>query len=123
MALFGSIERRIRPKAGTYVAWSIPGKRNLRETRSTIGDLEYAVSIIPIGTISMLKRLKTNPDRLKSLLDIGEADRLEFDESLLPKYSWECTLDEDEYEVEKIVDVRSGRRTRFGRSQSQYLVQ
>ena len=50
MALFGSSERRIRPKAGTYVAWAIPGKGNLRETRGTVGDIEYSVSIIPVGT-------------------------------------------------------------------------
>ena len=32
-------------------------------------------------------------------------------------------MDEDEFEVEKILDVRFGRRTRFGRVQCQYLVQ
>ena len=32
-------------------------------------------------------------------------------------------MDEDKFEVEKILDVRSGRRTRFGRVQRQYLVQ
>ena len=42
---------------------------------------------------------------------------------MLPEDSWERTLDEDEFEVEKILDVRSGRRTRFGRVQRQYLVQ
>ena len=45
-----------------------------------------------------------------------------FDESLLPEDSWERTLDESKFEVEKILDVRSGRRTRFGRIQCEYLV-
>ena len=57
------------------------------------------------------------------MLNVEEADRFDFDESLLPEDSWERTLDEDEFEVEKILDVRSGRRTRFGRVQRQYLVQ
>ena len=57
------------------------------------------------------------------MLNVKEADRFDFDESLLPEDSWERTLDEDEFEVEKILDVRSGRRTRFGRLQRQYLVQ
>ena len=32
-------------------------------------------------------------------------------------------MDEDKFEFEKILDVRSGRRIRFGRLQRQYLVQ
>ena len=42
---------------------------------------------------------------------------------MLPEDSWERTLDEDEFEAEKIMDVRSDRNTRFGRIQRQYLVQ
>ena len=34
---------------------------------------------------------------------------MDFDESLLPEDSWENDLATDEYEVEKILDVRSGR--------------
>ena len=39
------------------------------------------------------------------------------------KIAGKRTLDEDEFVVEKILDVRFGRRTRFGRVQRQYLVQ
>ena len=67
--------------------------------------------------------MKTFPDRPKNLLNVEEADRLDFDESLLPEDSWACILDEDEFRVEEILDVRSGRRTHFGRVQRQYLVQ
>ena len=35
----------------------------------------------------------------------------------------ENELDTDEYEVEKILDVRSGRKTRYDRVHRQYLVQ
>ena len=67
--------------------------------------------------------MKTFPDRPKNLLNVEEADRLDFDEHLLLEDSWERTLDEGEFEVEKVLDVRSGRRARFGRVQRQYLVQ
>ena len=56
-------------------------------------------------------------------MSVKEADRLDFNDSLLPEDSWYRTLDEDKFEVEKILDVRSGRRTRFGRVQHRYLVQ
>ena len=42
---------------------------------------------------------------------------------MLPEDSWARLLDEDEFEVEKITDVRSGMKTRFGKIQRQYLVQ
>ena len=56
-------------------------------------------------------------------MNVEEADCLDFDEFMLPEDSWERTLDEDEFEVEKILDVRSGRQTRFGSVQLQYLMQ
>ena len=59
----------------------------------------------------------------RNQLSVEEADRLDFDEAMLPEDSWERTLDEDEFEVEKIIDVRSGTKTRFGRIQRQYLRQ
>ena len=43
-------------------------------------------------------------------MNVEEADRLDFDEAMLPEDSWERTLDEDEFEAEKIMDVRSGRK-------------
>ena len=50
MSLFGSGERRIRPKVGTYVAWTILSKGALWETRSTVGSFGHSVSIFPTGT-------------------------------------------------------------------------
>ena len=55
-------------------------------------------------------------------LRVGD-DRVEFDESLLPEDRGDIELDTDEYEVEKILFVRSGRKTRYGRIHKQYLVQ
>ena len=50
-------------------------------------------------------------------------DRMDFDESFLPEDSWENESGTDEYEQEEILDVRSGRKTRYGRVHRQYLVQ
>ena len=46
-----------------------------------------------------------------------------FDETLLPEVSWEGNIDADEFAVDKIIDVRSGRKTRHSRIHKQYLVQ
>ena len=50
MAIFRSGERSVRPKAGAYVSWAIPDNGNLWVTRGAVGDFEFAVSIIPVGT-------------------------------------------------------------------------
>ena len=61
--------------------------------------------------------MKNFLDRPKNQLNVDETDRLDVDEALLPEGSWERTLDKDVFEVEKIMDVRFDRRTRFGRAQ------
>ena len=78
--------------------------------------------LFPIVHLSKLKRLRVFPGRPQEKLVVGEEDRLDFDEALLPEDSWEGELDEGEFEVEKIVDVRSGRKTRYGRVYRQFLV-
>ncbi|OWY95807.1 reverse transcriptase [Phytophthora megakarya] len=62
------------------------------------------------------------PDRPRVELTVDEADRLDFDEFLLPEDSWVLDLGADEYEVERISDVRSGKKTRFGRIYREFLV-
>ena len=79
--------------------------------------------LIPIVNVSKLKPVLHFPDRPGSVLVTNCEDRVEFDESLLPKDSWESELADDEYEVKKILDVRSGRKTRYGRVNRQFLVQ
>ena len=78
--------------------------------------------LFPVVHISKLKRVRIFPERPKSELTVGETDRFDFDEAMLPEDSWEGNLDADEYEVERIVNVRSDRKTRYGRVQRQYLV-
>ncbi|ETI39962.1 hypothetical protein F443_14511, partial [Phytophthora nicotianae P1569] len=48
--------------------------------------------------------------------------KLTSNEGLLPENSWERELEEDEYEVEQIVDLRSSKKTRYGRTRREYLV-
>ncbi|KAJ8526109.1 hypothetical protein ON010_g15070 [Phytophthora cinnamomi] len=62
------------------------------------------------------------PDRPSIRLTTEDQDRLDFDEGLLPEDSWDAALADDEYEVERIADMRSGRRTRYGRTLREFLV-
>ncbi|OWZ09795.1 hypothetical protein PHMEG_00017451 [Phytophthora megakarya] len=70
--------------------------------------------IFPVVHVSKLKLVKDFPDRPRVELTVNELDRLYFDEILLPEDSWVPDLGADEYEVERISDVRSGKKTRFG---------
>ena len=79
--------------------------------------------LFPIVHLSKLKKVKKFPERPKDQLTMDEADRLDLDEALLPEDSWENGLEEGEYEVEEILNVRSGRKTSFGRVHRQFLVE
>ena len=61
--------------------------------------------LFPLVHISKLKRVKIFPDISRNELNVEVADRLDLNESMLPGDSWERTLDEDEFKVEKIMDV------------------
>ncbi|OWY94149.1 reverse transcriptase [Phytophthora megakarya] len=78
--------------------------------------------IFPVVHVSKLKLVKDFPDRPRVELTVDEADRLVFDEILLPEDSGVPDLGGDEYEVERISDVRSGKKTRFGRIYREFLV-
>uniref|UniRef100_H3H7G7 Chromo domain-containing protein n=1 Tax=Phytophthora ramorum TaxID=164328 RepID=H3H7G7_PHYRM len=78
--------------------------------------------LFPIVHVSKLKPVRSFPDRSTLTLVVDEEDRFNFDEALLPEDSWEAGLDEDEFEVEKIVNMRSGRRTRYGRVHREFQV-
>uniref|UniRef100_H3H490 Uncharacterized protein n=1 Tax=Phytophthora ramorum TaxID=164328 RepID=H3H490_PHYRM len=62
--------------------------------------------LFPIVHVSKLKLVRSFPDRPTLALTVVEGDRLDFDEAILPEDSWERSLGEDEYEVDRIVDVR-----------------
>ena len=66
--------------------------------------------------------MKSYSDRPTNVLRVTEADQVYFDEAILPEYIWKNDLEDNEYEVDRIADVRSGRKTRFGRIHRQFLV-
>ncbi|OWZ11961.1 hypothetical protein PHMEG_00014944 [Phytophthora megakarya] len=78
--------------------------------------------IFPVMHLSKLKLVKAFPDRPTCTLLVEEGDRVDFDEALLPEDSRETPLGEDEFEVERIADVSSGRRTRHGRIHREFQV-
>ncbi|KAE8908347.1 hypothetical protein PF003_g7810 [Phytophthora fragariae] len=78
--------------------------------------------LFPAVHVSKLKLVRQFPDRPGTELTVDEADRLDFDEALLPEDSWTTLLGEDEYEVERIADMRTGRRTRYGRVHREFQV-
>ncbi|POM75561.1 LOW QUALITY PROTEIN: Reverse transcriptase [Phytophthora palmivora] len=80
--------------------------------------------IFPMVHVNKLKLVKEYPDRPLMRLNVSDSiqDRLDFDKDLLPGGSWIQDRDPDEYEVEKITDMRSGRRTRYGRIYREFLV-
>ena len=79
--------------------------------------------LFPLVHVSKLKLVRIFPDRPTARLQDEGTERVDFDEALLPEDSWEGNLVEGKYEVESIRDVRSGRKTRFGRIHRQFLVQ
>ena len=79
--------------------------------------------IYPLVHVSKLKLVRQYPDRPSTVLVVDETERVDFDEALLPEDSWVAELEDDEYEVEKVLDMRTGRKTRYGRIQREYLVQ
>jgi len=78
--------------------------------------------LFPVVYVSRIKPVKTFRDRPTVPLAVDEADRLDFDEALLPEDSWDRALVEGEYEVEGISDVRTGRRTRYNRMLCEFKV-
>ncbi|POM79026.1 Reverse transcriptase [Phytophthora palmivora] len=89
--------------------------------RLEIAGTEYR--LFPVVHVSKIKPVRQFPDRPQLRLATPDQDRYDVDEALLPEDSWVRDLDNDEYEVEKIVDMRSGRRTRYGRTLRELLVQ
>ncbi|POM78632.1 LOW QUALITY PROTEIN: Reverse transcriptase [Phytophthora palmivora] len=76
--------------------------------RLEIAGTEYR--LFPVVYVSKIKPVRQFPDRPKMRVTIQDQDRYDFDEALLPGDSWIRDLDKGEYEVEKIVDMRSGKR-------------
>ena len=78
--------------------------------------------LFPVVPVSKLKLMKALPERPQSRLNAGESNRFDFDEALLQEDIWEGEVDDEEFEVKKIVDVRSGRKKRYGRVHRHFVV-
>ncbi|KAI9979380.1 hypothetical protein PInf_030814 [Phytophthora infestans] len=95
---------------------------SLRDEHRPRQDPGYRISPVPVVHVSKLKLVKEYPDRPQVRLSVDASDRVDFDEVLLPEDSWNVDLEADEFEVEKITDMRSGKRTRYGRIYREFLV-
>ncbi|KAJ8535071.1 hypothetical protein ON010_g13668 [Phytophthora cinnamomi] len=79
--------------------------------------------LFPVVHISKLKPVRQFPERPAEQATIDESERFDFDEALLPEDSWEAqTRGGDVYEVEEFLDVKSEKRTRYGRHLMKYHV-
>ncbi|GMF40547.1 unnamed protein product [Phytophthora fragariaefolia] len=79
-----------------------------------IAGTDYRIFSTP--HVSKLKLVKQFPGRPSVEVVAPECNRVDFDEVFLPEDSWEQDVTDDEYEVERIVDVRTSRRTRYDRN-------
>ncbi|KAE9278822.1 hypothetical protein PR003_g28407 [Phytophthora rubi] len=77
--------------------------------------------MLPTVHVSKLKSVKEFPDRPQIALKEGEVDQPNFDEIWLPEDSWVPDRDSSEHGVGKITDMRTDRRTRYGRSYRECL--
>ncbi|OWZ20107.1 hypothetical protein PHMEG_0005536 [Phytophthora megakarya] len=102
------------------ISRSVAEKINEFSVKLEIAGTRY--QIFPVVHVSKVKLVKDFPDRPRVELTVNVSDRLDFDEILLPEDSWVTDLGADEYEVERISDVRSGKKTRFGRTYREFLV-
>ncbi|KAG2782318.1 hypothetical protein PC129_g14541 [Phytophthora cactorum] len=71
---------------------------NRHAVRLETEGIEYR--LFPPVHVSKLKLVKTYPDRPTTTLTSDGANRVDFDESLLPEDSWERELDDNEFEVD-----------------------
>ncbi|OWZ17960.1 LOW QUALITY PROTEIN: hypothetical protein PHMEG_0008015 [Phytophthora megakarya] len=86
-----------------------------------LGNQWERVQHLPGGAPVEVETSQSVPRSPNHVLVDSEESRVHFDETPLPEDSGEVSLNEDEFEVERIADVRSGRRTRYDRRISDLL--
>ena len=110
------------PEAGPPLAWTVQNLELVGEHAARLDISGTNYRIYPLVHISKLKLVRQYPARPGVVLAVDETERVDFDEALLPEDSWVTELEDKEYEVEEILDTRTGRKTRYGRIQREYLV-
>lgn len=76
----------------------------------------------PLVHVSRVKLRREYPDRPAIELTLPETERFDFDEALLPEDSWIPDESTGEYEVERILDHKLTKITRFGRGTRHFHV-
>ncbi|KAE9173193.1 hypothetical protein PF004_g27048 [Phytophthora fragariae] len=89
-----------------------------------LGTAGTPYQLYPVVHISKLKPVREFPSRPATQLTMPVEKRLDFDEVLLPEDSWEATreLEDDVFEVEKILSAHEGRASRYGRTRREFEV-
>ncbi|GMF46602.1 unnamed protein product [Phytophthora fragariaefolia] len=79
--------------------------------------------LFPIVHISKLMPVREFPTRPATQLTVPADKCFDLDEELLPADSWDAQgMEDDVFEVEKILDVREGRATRYDRTRREFEV-
>ena len=123
MAISGPSQGSVRSKDSPYVAWTFSSGRKCGDHAVRLEVAGTMYRLFPMVHVSKLKQVLVFPEYPTITLNVDEASRFDFDAAPLPEDSWEGDLDAGEFEVDTITDVRSERKTRYGRIHKQYLVQ
>ena len=79
-----SHEGELRSEVGACVAHTVSNDRQVRGSRCEIGNSRYALISLPSGACVEAETRLNVSDRPMKRLRVNEADRVEFDEALLP---------------------------------------
>ncbi|GMF51249.1 unnamed protein product [Phytophthora fragariaefolia] len=118
---------RVKPGYARKLAHMWHGPSRVAERVNTFAvRLETArtpYQLFPVVHISKLKPVREFPTRPETRLTVPADGRFDFEEELLPEDSWNAhNVEDDVFEVEKIMDVREGRATRYGRTRREFEV-
>ena len=86
----------------------------MRRPRSEVGSRRHTLSIVAGSSFVQDDAGKEVSRAAQSQLNVGESDRVDFDEALLPEDSWEGELDDDEFEVMEIMDCDQANKRATG---------
>ncbi|GMF47075.1 unnamed protein product [Phytophthora fragariaefolia] len=88
-----------------------------------LGTAGTPYQLFPIVHISKLKYVPEFPTRPATQRTVPADEPFDFDEELLPEDGWDTQdLEDDVFEIEKILEVREGRATRYGRTRREFEV-
>ena len=122
LAIYGSSKGGERSQVGAYVERTVSSNRQVRGSLCEVKKGGTPYQVYPVVNMSRLKLVRIFPDRSIERLRVNEADRVDLYEDLLPEDSRVSGSAEDEFEVEKITDVRSKGLARSDRVHRRFKV-